>query len=243
MKTTALLIFYVMLPLLSSCQEKPILLFEVLVTNDGGDPVTHCDVWAQTFLKWESGQGFGRDVYDEHKKRTGADGIVSFELASPRGDLQFKALPPNGYYPNLKENYEFKKVNSGKWVVIPARFETTLKRIKNPVPMFAKNLANEGGGPLGIPAKERNCAYDFEVGDWIAPDGGGKIGDIVFHCSFRKEVGGDSKRIIKILFPGEKDGLIAFDRDPWHGSELRSDYEAPTQGYKNYNFIISETDG
>jgi hypothetical protein len=233
MKLTVILAIYIMLPLLSSCKGEPVLKFEVLVNNDEGDPVSHCYVWAQTFSKWQSGQGFGRDVYVEHTKQTGVDGISYFELASPRGDIQFKALPPDGYYPNFKDTYEFKETKNGRWVVNPVRFKTTLMRIKNPAPMFAKNLTTEGAGPLGIPAKERSCAYDFEVGDWIAPDGIGKTGDIVFHCSFQKDFSGDSKRIIQISFPGKKDGLSAFDRDPWHGSELRSDYEAPAQGYKN----------
>jgi len=38
--------------------------------------------------------------------------------------------------------------------------------------------------------------------------------------------------VVKITFPGKEDGLIVFDRDPWKGSELRSDYEAPAQGYQ-----------
>jgi hypothetical protein len=233
MKTPAFLTCYAMLTLLSNCQEKPILQFGVLVKDDGGHPVTECYVWAQTFSRWESGQEFGKDVYDEHKKRTGIDGVAHFEIHSLRGDLQFKALPPDGYYPNFKVEYQLKKSRDGKWVVDPPIYETTLKRIKMPIPMYAINLTNEGAGPLGIPVTGKDCAYDFEAGNWVAPYGNGRTGDIVFHGTFETEASGDSKQIIKITFPGEKDGLIAFDRDPWHGSELRSDYEAPAQGYES----------
>ena len=221
-----------MFTLLSSCQEKPIIALDVLVRSDAGAPVAECDVWAQTFARWEPGQGFGTDVYDEHKIRTGVDGIAHLEMPSLRGDLEFKALPPDGYYPNFEDGHQFKESIAGKWVVDPPMIETMLKRIKNPIPMYAKNLTNEGGGPLYIPVADKDLAYDLVGGDWLVPYGKGKTGDIVFHHTFQKDPSGNSKRVIKITFPGKNDGLIVFDRDLWKGSKLRSDYEAPDQGYQ-----------
>ena len=208
--------------------------FTIKLTNDIAQPLAAYPVQIGTFSYWKPGQGFGTDIWVKEVKSTDDSGMVVFDYASKTGEFGINFFPglPKGYYVTWIPNYKFNKVVYGRWTPENPVIEVTLRRIRNPIPMYANTLTNEGGGPLGIPAAGKDLAYDFEAGDWLAPYGKGKTGDIVFHHTFQKDPSGDCKRVIKITFPGKEDGLIVFDRDPWKGSELRSDYEAPAQGYQ-----------
>ena len=208
--------------------------FTIKLTNDVAQPLAAYPVQIGTFSYWKPGEGFGTDIWVKEIKSTDDSGMVVFDYASKTGEFGINFSPglPKGYYVTRIPNYKFNKVAYGRWTPENPVIEVTLRRIKNPIPMYAKNLTNEGGGLLGIPAAGKDLAYDFEVGDWLAPYGKGKTGDIVFFGLYEEDAAGNSQKVVKITFPGKEDGLIVFDRDPWKGSELRSDHEAPEQGYQ-----------
>lgn len=73
--------------------------------------------------------------------------------------------------------------------------------------------------------------YDLVAGDFVAPVGSGSVTDL--ELSYDREDGGDFRWSWSFTarFTNPGDGLIPVVFDP-RGSELRSDYEAPGDGYR-----------
>jgi hypothetical protein len=230
-KTKLLLAATLLTSTVAGCQE-PKIHFRVKVSDDEARPIKNCEVTGSLFDHWENDQGFGKDIYKKAQERTDDAGWATISSSSSRGDIYYSAKAPEGYYKTYRAEFVYHSFEGDNWVPVNKQFEIILKRIKNPIPMYARNLTNEGGGGLRIPALDRDCGYDFELGDWVVPNGKGKTGDLVFHSAFSKDASGDSKRVLKVSFPGVGDGLFAFDKDLLSGSELSSDYMAPADGYQ-----------
>jgi len=117
-----------------------------------------------------------------------------------------------------------------------------LKKIKNPIPLYAKNLKREGAGPLTPPVESQNVGYDLMVGDWVTPQGKGKISDLIFFYESKYVSDSEFSRTTQVRFSNEKDGLIPFEAPLHKGSVLVSDYQAPETGYlAEWNQVISRT--
>lgn len=110
-------------------------------------------------------------------------------------------------------------------------FQVELKKINNPIGLYAKKLTSEGGSPLKIPVELKEVSYDFLVGDWVAPHGKGKISDLVFFYESKFLNDEEYGRKISVRFSNEKDGIIPFEAPLHKGSVFVSDYEAPSKGY------------
>lgn len=118
-----------------------------------------------------------------------------------------------------------------------------IKKIKDPIPMYAKSLTAEQGDLLKMPSCDgKSYGYDFVIGDWVAPEGKGVVSDFIFKFEgeFRDEPYGrlasyDHK--FSITFSNDHDGIIAWEGTSEagrkYGSELASDYEAPKEGYQD----------
>ena len=230
-KATLITILTIAAATLAGCQE-PKILFKVRVTDDEGKPMEHCEVLGTVFDHWEPGPESGKDKFRISRVMTDENGIALINSSSKRKDAYYSATPPPGFYITHRAEFSFREVLDGQWTPADKQFEVVLKRKRNPIAMYAKNLTSEGGDALKIPARDLAFAYDFVIGDWIPPHGKGVNGDIVFQYSFQKEASGDSRRVIRITFTNPQDGLVIFDADQWHGSELTSDYLAPESGYK-----------
>lgn len=100
-----------------------------------------------------------------------------------------------------------------------------LRKIKNPIPMYAKRVE------LISPDKGNKVGYDFEVGDWVAPHGEGKIADMYVLSELSQRGPRDFDHTITISFPYKYDGIqeIFYDTP----SEYKSDYLAPENGYQS----------
>lgn len=117
-----------------------------------------------------------------------------------------------------------------------------LKRIKNPIPMYAKSLTAEQGGSLKMPNYDGNSyGYDLVIGDWVAPHGKGVVSDLIFKFEgvFSDKAYGslanyDNK--FRVKFSNTHDGIIAWEGTSEsgrkYGSKLVSDYVAPLEGYQ-----------
>ena len=174
-----------------------------------------------------------------HAGVTDKDGVFS---ASGRGEHSvFVEASKDAYYlARLRRLPKDKDIDLV--VVIP--------RIMSPAPLYA-NRANPG-----IPAQNEWLGYDFEVADWVAPHGKGKIADLRFR--FRNEFKGwkysdkdleHSRKVnsqlsekefkdfygkwdaeLDISFPGEKEGLFEETRFLDY-SQLKLPHNAPVEGY------------
>lgn len=218
-------------PLLVHCQERPTLSFEVSVKDDKGEPVENCEVWAQTFLKWEEGQGFGKDISQEFSSRTNEEGVAKFDFPSAKGDLKFKPLAPKGFYENYVTEHQFQEFSEGSWFVEPKRFEATLKRIKEPVPLYARSMVRSFA-KIEIPELGRPCGFDLIESDWVAPHGLGKTSDLVFTLEKDFKSHSDFTCELSIVCSNPKDGFILVEKEPRKGSQLRLPFLAPEEDYQ-----------
>jgi len=162
-----------------------------------------------------------------------------------------------GFYDSIgtSARIQFTNVVAGKWQPCNPVLELRVDRIVNPIPMYARAVRERKIPMTGAPV-----GFDLMVGDWVAPDGKGKTGDLLFTCV--KKTNGvvltDPGKIerqlldntLAISFSNEEDGIQSVSAT---GSGLRLPREAPTNGYSpklikrdfdtttNVVVIISET--
>jgi hypothetical protein len=213
---------------LANCQERPAR-FTVRVQDDTGKPVPGCEVVGSFFDHWKAGEGFGEDIFKKTRVLAGADGTAMIKCSTTRGDIYYSATAPEGYYRTARAKLAVTGESAGKWQPYDQSVTVILKRKLKPIPMYAKDLRSG----LSVPRKGMPCSYDFEVGDWLAPDGKGKTADIVFTVDSKDTSGGDFTSLVKISFPNKGDGLLRFLDKPNQGKDcLKSAHQAPENGYQ-----------
>lgn len=131
------------------------------------------------------------------------------------------------YYPSWS-SYSAKLPLRGKWQPWNPTIEVVLKRIKHPVPMYAKRVEK------GLPNLNESIGYDLEAGDWVSPHGKGKIPDMVFRGTLQSRGDTDFDFELKLTFSNPGDGIQRFGPPP--NSEVGDYrslvlYEAPVEGY------------
>jgi hypothetical protein len=119
-------------------------------------------------------------------------------------------------------------LKNGAPVYEDQKVDLILKPIKTPIPLHA--YAN---WELSIPVKNEKVGFDIILGDWVSPYGQGKLTDIYFeyHSEYRGQHDYNGK--LTMVFPNDYDGYVEFDVDFENGSELKSSYLAPKDGYKS----------
>ena len=167
----------------------------------------------------------GQSIYNQ-KTDTNGFCVVT---GNTRGGMWFKITKPDFY--QTEGNFYFRikappYVVDGKWNPWNSTNTVILKRIKNPVPMYVKEVN------LGIPEYQKPLGFDLEKGDWVAPHGKGVRSDIIFHAE--SDNPGDAfnyKYSLTVTFPNEKDGIQTFTSPEGYSSQLKSAEQAPAAGY------------
>ena len=172
----------------------------------------------------------GKENSTGRKGLSDSQGEFSASGKSYSGDVSFNAVK-DGYY----ETFEAKMIknsngklvqNGGKWQPWNPTYEVVLKKIINPVPMYAKKCN------LGFPEFNKKIGFDLEKGDWVAPYGKGIIPDLVFLGELNKI---DSKNFdykLTVSFSNPGDGIFPFEAPYQYGSTLKSSQQAPVSEYK-----------
>ncbi len=101
-----------------------------------------------------------------------------------------------------------------------------LKPIKNPVPMYAKEVE------AVIPVLDRHIGFDLEKSDWVSPYGGGARSDFLISFSKDRRAKNDYDLNITLGFLNQEDGIQEIYVENPQASELRMPYEAPLVGYQ-----------
>jgi len=140
-------------------------------------------------------------------------------------DIKGGQIEKEGYYPSSPESFRFKTVIDGKWQPWNPTLNVVMKKIVRPVPMYAKfkfetDLPIEG--PVG---------FDLVEGDWVAPFGRGKSGDIILKMTKRVASFHDFGAELLVTFPNKGDGIAEIIDTSKGASRLRSAHEAPDDGY------------
>jgi len=120
-----------------------------------------------------------------------------------------------------------------KWTDHPMNTLTvTLKKIIAPSPLVFRQIE-----VLFIPELNVPVAFDFEVGDWIAPHGNGKRADVWMTAQNRKTSSRDYDTKVTITFSNALDGIQDFmalrPEGVYVASDLMPPQEAPASGYTN----------
>ena len=163
-------------------------------------------------------------------------GAWSKELSNEHGIYAFSAkvysqvvvaVEKEGYYRSLIKPEIMVPDSQGYRKPVDTHVKITLREIRDPVPMYARQLDMDllvVGEPIG---------FDLFVHDWVAPHGKGTHVDLLFELggSFRDRIDQDST--LRLVFPGQGNGMIAFDRSQYADSEFKSPYMAPADGYNN----------
>jgi hypothetical protein len=131
---------------------------KVKVIDDLGTPIPEVDVkiWFSSFVDKAS---------DRNERVSDENGI-----AIAQGETQvgvFIRAKKAGYYDVASEPYIAPAALIERTYVLPRKL--------NPIPLFGSAKTN-----LDLPAQNVWIGFDFEVNDWVAPYGKGKVSDIRF---------------------------------------------------------------
>ena len=216
------------------------------VTDDAGRVVSNAWVTVSTFDHWKPGEFAGKDVLREKQKQTDAHGLATLTIPCKTGSVQYGiyagkystggyAYQMNGvrYYNGGGGEYFSTNAIMGKWQPWDPHLEINIKRVCNPIPMYAKHV-NSGLNLLHLGDK---LAYDLIKGDWVKPYGKGETADFIFSGVYN--VIGKSRynkdyfdMTLDMTFSNEDDGIQCVRVPPQAGSVLRLPYCAPADGYE-----------
>ena len=121
---------------------------------------------------------------------------------------------------------------------VDGTIELDLKQRRSPVAMAVREHSLFGPKPL---PSGRDVGFDFEVGDYVAPEGSGFRADLVLHLTDRTTGVFQQDWDLEVRFDNPLDGIQAVKFDTTN-SEFVSDYEAPEDGYVN-RMVFHRRDG
>ena len=159
--------------------------------------------------------------YGEFKGLTDTNGVFVASHTDKSLGLGIN-VTKDGYY-RSHTGYQFyfddKRLNPS--------FTLTLKKIGNPIPMYAKQahmIFQQVGKPMG---------FDLEAGDWVTPYGKGFHTDIIYTLLHRQII---SEReydcALTVTFPNNGDGIIIAPDESAAGSEFKTSRTASENGYQ-----------
>jgi len=218
------------------------------VTDDFGNVVTNAPVSVSTFKKWIPGDGFGRDEHAHVDGVTDTNGTVTLKIPSKTGDVRYSVFAAGtyfdktlkmkvcgmDYYKDRGGSVLFKNNVDRKWQPWNPTVDLVVKRVLNPVPMYAQFLERSD---TMFSAYNTPVGYDLMKGDWVSPYGKGEISDFIFSLDCQLgEVTRDQIQYfdatMHLTFSNEGDGIQEYEAKPRQGSVLRLPRFAPDTGYK-----------
>jgi len=138
----------------------------VRVINEVGNPVANVN----TRVGFCSATNHSEIVRVEGA--TGTNGLFVAQGYS-YGELGAR-LTKDGFYSGAGNIPRFSGAIDDRWQPWDATYTTVLRKIENPVPVYAKMAWVE------VPEIGKPCGYDLIEGDWVSPWGKGKVADFVF---------------------------------------------------------------
>jgi hypothetical protein len=137
-------------------------------------------------------------------------------------------LKKDGYYLGWGNVPDFKIPKDGRWQPWDATYTTVLRKIENPVPVYA-----EWGARISVPEVGKPCGYDLMEGDWVSPWGKGKVPDFVFtmHNTYSNYL--NYEVTMELGFSNPLDGIQKTELPKEYGqSEFQWPRLAPETGYQ-----------
>lgn len=156
---------------------------------------------------------------------TGSDGIFS---ASHRTaiDIAFSA-EKQGYYKSYGV-YHFTTSKIGRWEPWNPEFTLVMRKIGNPVPMYACQLRT-----LTLPEVNKGIGFDLIEYDWVSPHGKGKHADFIFRIEGKYNNEYEFDNTMTLTFPNKLDGIQLITEDRRYGSQFKLPRTAPETDYQS----------
>lgn len=195
----------------------------VIVVNKNGEPIEGASVGIGFEVNKVSGFGMQRL---QKSGESNDKGIFSAE-AIASNYVGYSAKKKGEYYRSFGKPIQFNENSVGTWKPWNPKVELVLRKIENPIPMYAK-VVN-----LQIPAYGKSISFDLVAGDWVIPYGKGTNKDFSF--VIRKEVKDPKNHWYTLLleFSNEGDGIQPVE---WSEEDYGSTYKlpryAPEHGYQ-----------
>ncbi len=195
---------------------------DIRVVNDIGEPVSAALVYTSTPVNPDApGSMSGQGQITETRHETNATGGHVYQ--GPLRGTYF-GFTKEGHYASHSSYFSdssplFLRRENGRLIL-----DVVLKRILNPVPMYALRTKTY------FPASSGTFPYDLFAGDWAAPFGSGQHADFYIELS----AGAAPDTPSCDLRFGHADDGIQVHLIPYHrltDSTMRMPYEAPAEGY------------
>jgi hypothetical protein len=136
----------------------------------------------------------------------------------------------DGYYDGGPSHIEFKDAVLGRWQPWNPVYKVVLKKILNPIPMYAKHVR------IVVPAFDQPIGFDLAAADWVKPFGTGTTSDLVFTMSHTLNGPMDFSATLLLAFTNGEDGLQVVPKNlkqdqGW--SRLTFTRNSPEAGYNH----------
>ena len=194
----------------------------LVVTDEQGERIEK----ANTGVGFERNTGWGTERTPDHGI-TGKDGTFSASN-NTNGVIGYSATK-DGYY-RAYGNYYFVKNENGKWSPWNPKIQVLLRKIENPVPMYARDTKMSR---LKIPETGKDIGFDLVSYDWVTPYGKGVASDFIFRLDKRFTDRNDFDGKLTITFSNAHDGIQLIKENRKNGSCFKLPRYAPENGYEN----------
>jgi len=193
----------------------------LFVVDEGGTPLDGIDAG----VAFEKSTGWGTDVTPQNLFTDGG-GKATFSGQS-NGHIAYGA-ENNKYYPSYYD-YDFKKLGAFGWEPWNPELKVVMRKIENPVPMYARDTKGLTNGIL-IPEVKKELGFDLIEYDWVPPFGKGKVADFIFYLD--SEFSGNRNYNFTLKIRTTKgNGFIKVIKNFKGGSEFKLSRLAPIDGY------------
>lgn len=204
---------------------------------DTGSAVTNAEVHAGFNTSIKPGWGWGGGKPNNVKGTTSANGMCTLTGSGNGGSVGI-GVRKDGYYGSGGYEVSFTNVSGSverEWRPRNPTVHVALKRVVNPVAMYAKNM-----GSVHLPVTGEPIGFDLREGDWVAPHGSGKTEDLILTYvknpdGFVRTRYGDVKTYdfsLTVDFTNDGDGFVVVEAPLRARSSLRLPRIAPEQGYQ-----------
>jgi hypothetical protein len=168
--------------------------------------------------------------------QTDSDGLFVAEGPCTIKDIPISIVKPGYYDSKLTYSYpNYVSVKDHKWQPWNPVVTAMVRRIVNPMPMYAKKVHTV------IPALDQFIGYDLVKGDWLAPYGDGAVADVLFQMKKRYVDIRNFDSFLDIVLTNKVDGLQETTLAAFHPSEFKLLRFAPIGGYVITNSHLSES--
>jgi len=201
----------------------PVAKATIKVVDELGNPIEG----AKVSIGFQLSKGFMEQGIKDVSESgiTGSDGVFS---ASHRTaiDIAFGA-EKQGYYESYGK-YHFTTSKIGRWQPWNPEFTLVLRKIGNPVPMYACQLKT-----ITLPYANKKIGFDLIEYDWVSPYGKGKHADFIFRLEGKYNNEYEFDNTLTLTFANKFDGIQLVTEDLKFGSQFKLPRFAPETGYQN----------